>query len=80
MQEPIAERQIVIETVNHPDGRVSISVSDSGPGIADGMERKIFEPFATTKPHGMGMGLSIARSIVEAHAGEISAQRLVPKG
>ena len=80
VQEPIAERRIVIETANRPDGRVSISVSDSGPGIADGMERKIFEPFATTKPHGMGMGLPIARSIVEAHAGEISAQRLVPRG
>jgi two-component system, LuxR family, sensor kinase FixL len=80
VQEPVAERRIVIETASRPDGRVSISVSDSGPGIADGMERKMFEPFATTKANGMGMGLPIARSIVEAHSGEISAQPLVPRG
>jgi two-component system sensor kinase FixL len=80
VQQPAAERRVVIETAHSPDGRVSISVSDSGPGVADGMERRMFEPFATTKPHGMGMGLAIARSIVEAHAGNISAQRLEPGG
>ncbi len=80
VQEPATERRIVVETANRPDGRAAISVADSGPGIADGMERKIFEPFVTTKPHGMGMGLPIARSIVEAHYGEISAQRLMPRG
>ncbi|HEY6630225.1 MAG TPA: sensor histidine kinase, partial [Rhizobiaceae bacterium] len=50
-----------------------LTVSDSGPGIPGGKLKKIFEPFFTTKPDGMGMGLSIARTIVEAHNGQIRA-------
>jgi signal transduction histidine kinase len=48
-------------------------VRDSGPGLKAGAEDMIFEPFYTTKPGGMGMGLSIVRSIVEAHGGSIRA-------
>ena len=51
-----------------------LSVSDRGPGIPEDKLKEFFKPFFTTKPEGMGMGLSIARTIVEAHHGLISAQ------
>ena len=57
---------------NDPDG-VLITVEDSGQGIDPRDSRQIFEPFYTTKSHGMGLGLSICRSIVEAHGGRLSA-------
>jgi len=52
---------------------VIVTVHDSGPGLRPGSEESIFEPFYTTKANGMGLGLSIARSILEAHGGEIRA-------
>jgi signal transduction histidine kinase len=57
---------------------VSVEVRDHGSGIRD-LER-IFDPFFTTKEKGMGMGLSICRSIVEAHDGRLSAQHNTPRG
>ena len=57
------------------DGRmVKIAVADSGPGLADGIAGKLFEPFVSTKPNGMGLGLSICRSIVEAHGGRLHCE------
>ena len=50
-----------------------VSVSDTGPGLHAGAEELVFEPFYTTKRHGMGMGLSIVRSILESHGGAIKA-------
>jgi signal transduction histidine kinase len=55
------------------DRRVRVTVSDSGPGIEEGLDQTIFEPFYSTKPGGMGIGLSIVRSIIEAHGGSIRA-------
>jgi signal transduction histidine kinase len=49
-------------------------VSDSGPGIAEDRLKSVFEPFFSSKAEGMGMGLSIARTIVEAHQGRIWAE------
>ena len=49
-------------------------VHDSGVGLAEGAEGRVFDPFYTTKPNGMGMGLSIAQSIVEVHGGSIKAR------
>jgi signal transduction histidine kinase len=52
---------------------VHVSVQDAGPGLGNGREDLVFEPFYTTKTTGMGMGLSIARSIIRAHDGVIAA-------
>ncbi len=50
---------------------IKIAVSDAGPGVADDVASRLFQPFTTTKPQGMGLGLSISRSIVQAHGGEL---------
>jgi C4-dicarboxylate-specific signal transduction histidine kinase len=65
-------RELLIKSARHPDG-VSIQVQDSGPGIDPGQVDRIFEPFFTDKPEGIGMGLSISRSIVESHGGRLWA-------
>jgi signal transduction histidine kinase len=56
------------------DGQALISIRDSGPGIPTNHLERLFEPFFTTKGDGMGMGLCIARTIIEAHGGKISAE------
>ncbi len=53
------------------DGRVRIAIVDSGTGISQQLEKKLYQPFATTKPSGMGLGLSISRSIIAAHGGRL---------
>ena len=62
-------RSIVVVARRKSSRAVEISVADSGPGVAAEVTDTIFEPFVTTKPNGMGMGLSISRSIVESHGG-----------
>jgi PAS domain S-box-containing protein len=73
-------RELVISTgKGEPDG-VLVEVRDSGPGLSSpGLER-IFEAFCTTKPGGLGMGLSICRSIIEAHGGRLWATAAQPRG
>jgi signal transduction histidine kinase len=66
-------RQVEVTTVRS-GAYAEIGVSDNGPGIADDDLKNIFNPFFTTKPHGMGMGLAIVRTIVEAHQGKIAAE------
>ena len=76
---PSAERRIKVSTAR--DGNSAcLSVSDEGPGIAVSDLKRVFEPFFSTKPDGMGMGLSIARTIVEAHGGQLSAENLPGRG
>jgi signal transduction histidine kinase/integral membrane sensor domain MASE1 len=72
-EQELAGRRIVI-SCRDKDGLIAVSVSDSGPGLRAGTEEVVFEPFYTTKTGGMGMGLSIVRSIVEAHGGSILAK------
>jgi signal transduction histidine kinase len=64
-------RDLVIRTTRSADGMVEVSVADSGPGLAPAIREKLFQPFMTTKSAGMGVGLSICRTIVEAHGGRI---------
>lgn len=67
-------RRLVISSAREAGGFVRISVADSGPGLSDDMAQQLFEPFRTTKPSGMGLGLSISAAIVEAHGGRIWAE------
>jgi signal transduction histidine kinase len=61
-------------------GECMVAIEDSGPGIEPETLKRIFEPFFTSKSKGMGMGLSICRSIVEAHGGRLSAASAKPRG
>src|SRR5262245_56940348 len=65
------QRELVVSTAPGNDGLVIISVADTGPGIAEETRSQLFQPFFTTKRHGMGVGLSISRTIIEAHGGNI---------
>ena len=69
-----ARRAIVVASAPAADGMVRVSVADSGPGMAPEVMAKLFQPFVTTKSQGMGIGLSISRTIIAAHGGEITAE------
>jgi C4-dicarboxylate-specific signal transduction histidine kinase len=73
------ERELLIITRHGPDG-VSVEVRDSGPGFAPADIDRVFEAFHTTKPSGLGLGLSICRSIIEAHNGRLWASANQPRG
>ena len=68
------QRELTVATLQRDSGWIEISVADTGPGLAPHVRRNLFQPFVTTKPTGMGVGLSICRSIVEAHGGSLRAQ------
>jgi two-component system sensor kinase FixL len=72
MQET-ARRELRISTRASDDETVQIDVEDTGPGIAEEIAAQLFQPFVTTKRHGMGVGLSISRTIIEAHGGRLWA-------
>jgi two-component system sensor kinase FixL len=65
------DRLIVVRTRNLGTRTVHVSVQDTGPGLQEGTQELVFEPFYTRKPAGLGMGLSIVRLIIEAHGGVI---------
>lgn len=67
-------REIIIRTVPHDGDVVEVEVIDTGPGIDGAVIDQVFDQFFTTKPEGVGMGLSISRSIVESHGGSIRAE------
>jgi len=74
------ERQVTMAGRQNGDNMIVVSVEDSGNGLAAATEPNIFDPFFTTKQSGLGMGLSIARSIVEAHGGSITARNRASGG
>jgi two-component system sensor kinase FixL len=65
-------RELLVSVAPAPDNMIEISVADSGTGISPDIGAQLFQPFITTKRQGMGVGLSISRTIVEAHGGAIS--------
>ena len=69
----LAERVVSVQTRRDAAGSAQIVVHDHGGGLPAGAEDQIFEPFVTTKPTGMGMGLAVARSLVDDHGGRIRA-------
>ncbi|MGC8537032.1 MAG: ATP-binding protein [Rhizomicrobium sp.] len=74
-------QQLIVSAKRVEDGRmVELSVTDSGPGLAPEIAENLFKPFHTTKAHGMGVGLSICRHIVEGHGGRIWVQPKAERG
>ena len=74
------KRELLITTDEPEPQRILVAVKDSGPGLAAADRERVFDSFYTTKPRGMGMGLSICRSIIEAHGGRLWASANVPRG
>lgn len=68
---PANEHRIDVTTSLTPDGYVRVAVRDSGAGLAGAADEALYRPFYTTKPDGLGLGLSICRSVIEAHAGRL---------
>jgi PAS domain S-box-containing protein len=79
MRDVEEKRELLISTRHQPDG-VSVEVRDSGPGFAPATLQRVFEAFYTTKSGGLGLGLSICRSIIEAHGGRLRASANLPRG
>jgi signal transduction histidine kinase len=75
------ERELLISTAqDQTNNGVLVAVRDSGPGINPAHVERVFDAFYTTKSSGMGMGLSICRSIIEAHGGRLWAEANEPRG
>ncbi|MFO1460854.1 MAG: two-component regulator propeller domain-containing protein [Verrucomicrobiota bacterium] len=72
-------RSLVIEVRPIGDSLIEVRVRDTGPGITPSQQARLFEPFFSTKPHGMGIGLMICHTIVESHGGSLRAENL-PEG
>jgi signal transduction histidine kinase len=74
------ERVLCVRSEVHDFGTVMVSVEDTGKGVEPSAIDRIFDPLFTTKAHGMGMGLSICRSIIEAHGGRLWVTANLPRG
>jgi len=73
-------REILISTAKNNAGEIHVRVQDSGPGVEPANIERIFAAFYTTKADGLGMGLSICRSIIQAHGGKLWVTPGVPQG
>jgi two-component system sensor kinase FixL len=68
------KREMIVSTQLVEGNMIRVDVVDTGPGLAEAVRSRLFEPFTTTKPHGLGVGLSISRSIIEEHHGKLWAE------
>ncbi len=75
-----ADPQVAIETAIAEPGQVRVSVRDNGPGVDPQVADKLFTPFVSTKTYGMGVGLSLCKTIVQGHGGEIGCAANNPRG
>lgn len=71
--DPPAERRLTVSTSLEDEGNIRVSVEDQGTGLPENSEGEIFAPYFTTKPHGMGLGLSVCRTILATHNGSLDA-------
>jgi two-component system sensor kinase FixL len=74
------QRRVEIVTARAPNGMVEIHVSDNGPGVSLEIADRLFDPFASTKGAGTGLGLAMSRTIVRSHGGSIDTRRNPPRG
>ena len=77
---PERSRTLSIATAVRESGEIGVAIEDRGPGFDAEVAAQVFEPFFTTKESGIGLGLSISRSIIEAHGGRIWAEPASPRG
>jgi two-component system, LuxR family, sensor kinase FixL len=75
---PLDVREIQITAHRQASNLIRVCVSDNGPGVADDMIERLFDSFATSKPEGMGLGLAISRTLVQAHGGELWLENTRP--
>jgi two-component system sensor kinase FixL len=68
-------QELTLTTSMPSENTIAVDVADTGPGIAEDIQQQLFQPFVTSKPGGMGIGLAISKRIIEAHDGEISVSR-----
>jgi signal transduction histidine kinase len=80
MQSNLGPRELLIRTSRKGTNEIMVEVKDSGCGISEENMTKIFTHFNTTKPDGLGMGLSISRTIVESHGGQLNAENNPDRG
>ncbi|HSW49381.1 MAG TPA: ATP-binding protein [Bryobacteraceae bacterium] len=79
-EDPLAPRLVRVRTSREPDGDVELSVLDTGPGVDPETARHLFAPLFSTKPEGLGLGLSICRTIAEAHGGSLKLASSLKRG
>ena len=73
-------REMIVSTRPVEGDMIRVDVADTGCGLAEAVRSRLFEPFTTTKPHGLGVGLSISRSIIEDHHGKLWAEDIAGGG
>jgi len=76
----VGPRDVIVTITSHGPNSMTVGVRDTGVGLPDGDPDRVFERFFTTKPDGMGMGLAISRSIIEAHGGKLWANPTPDRG